>query len=72
MGEGEKNDYDSIAHEIGEIESIMVGGTHEGLIGDSATITLEAWFRTVTRLKRLEQYVNGLAEAHRDVPTLPI
>lgn len=67
MGDNE-NDYDRIAVKIGEAFAVLVGNAHEPAIGndtDSITMTKDGFIATVIRLQRLQDWVDGLAQAHR-------
>ena len=67
MGDNE-NDYDRIAIKIGEAFAMFVGNAHEPAIGgntDSITITKDGFIATAIRLQRLQDWVDGLANAHR-------
>jgi hypothetical protein len=72
MEDDDTNDYDEIADTIDEILAIFIGNTHERFVGDSITMTKDAFIKGVVRLQRLRDYIEGLAETHRATTSEPI
>lgn len=63
-----KNDLDRIAGHIDDALAMFTGNSHEPhpSFGDSLTITKDGWIAGVIRLQRLRDYVEGLAQSHRE------
>jgi len=70
MGDDE-NDYDAIARCIDEALAAFTGNAHEPheKNSDSITMTKDGFITGVIRLQRLRDSVEGLAAAHRIVPS---
>lgn len=67
MGD-EENDYDAIARGIAWALGAFLGSAHEppNNTSDSITMTKTGFITGVIRLQRLQDYVEGLATAHRE------
>lgn len=63
-----QNDYDRIADAIDKAVVAFTGNAHESLTdgSDSITLTKDGFISGVIRFQRLRNWVEGLAETHRE------
>ena len=61
-----KNDFDRIAEKIDEIMEALAGNAHEHIDeSDSVTITKDGFIKSVVRIQRLRNWVQGHADTRR-------
>jgi len=63
----DKNDFDSIAEQLGDCITLLGSSAHMVTddLSDSTTITKEGLINMTIKLARLQRWVQGLAEGQR-------
>ncbi len=64
----DQNDYDRISAKIDDALAQLTGNTFEpaASLGDTMMVDKDSYLSTVIRLQRLRDWVEGLAESHKN------